>query len=589
MSKITPYPFQQRAIDAAVNWMKRNTDPCLLDLSMSSGKSVMAAFIAKKLSEFAPDKKVLILCPSASLVRQNAEKVRDICEDVSVFSSSISKSMRNQIIVATPQTFVSESKNTDHLFSCVIIDEGEGLTKAVKTIVSDLREKNPLLRCCGMTGTPYRTGEGHVYEIDVNGNLVEEAYKPYYKKSVARVSPHELIELGMATPPKVIDTTIRYDTQNIGLTSKGKLRQADIDAAFVGHGTKTSAIVNEIIQYSNDLNFRGVIIFASSIDHCKEIIASLPSYNSGMIHGGNSAAENKRIIDKFRAQEIRYLVNVNMATVGLSVDHVDFLAILRLTDSSRLYQQMLGRGMRLDKLKDFFYLADYTDNIEKLFPSGDVFSPDITGRGDKAKIKDDFICPKCNHTNNFTLRPNPDHMQYDPYGYFLDLDGERYQFEDGKFFPCHYGRRCLHVEEKGRNQFERCDHFYECKICECGQDNDIASRRCSGCGKLLIDHNNKLNYDFSAFKSDLSQIQTDIVVRMSKRATMSKSGNPMFKVFFKTPYRDFVAFFSDRVNKRFYELLADSDFKPKTVSYKKSSKTDFFTVVDFNRQEDIVR
>ena len=64
---ITPYPFQQRAIDAAVAWMKKNTEPCMLDLSMSSGKSVMAAFIAKELVNLAPDKKVLILCPSAYL------------------------------------------------------------------------------------------------------------------------------------------------------------------------------------------------------------------------------------------------------------------------------------------------------------------------------------------------------------------------------------------------------------------------------------------------------------------------------------------------------------------------------------------
>lgn len=585
MSKITPYPFQQRAINAAVNWMKRNTDPCLLDLSMSSGKSVMAAFIAKELVNLAPDKKVLILCPSASLVRQNAEKVKEICGSVSVYSSSISKSLRESIVVATPQTFISIAADIDHKFSCVIIDEGEGLTRAVKETVMALRENNPLLRCCGMTGTPYRTGEGYVYEIDEKNNIVEEVSKPYYKKCVARVSPHELINLGLATPPEIIDTSIRYETQNIELTKGGKLRQADIDAAFIGHDTKTSAIVHEIVQYSNDLKFRGVIIFAASIDHCKEIMASLPSYNSGMIHGGNSAAENKRIIDKFRAQEIRYLVNVNMATVGLSVDHVDFLAILRLTDSSRLYQQMLGRGMRLDKLKDFFYLADYTDNIEKLFPSGDVFSPDITGRGDKAKIKDDFICPKCNHTNNFTLRPNPDHMQYDPYGYFLNLDGERYQFEDGKFFPCHYGRRCLHVEEKGRNQFERCDHFYECKMCECGQDNDIASRRCSGCQALLIDPNDKLIGTFKDFKNDLSMMQTDRVINLYRKETVSVKGNPTIRVTFVTPHRKFLAFFSSKVNRKFYEMLKDPTFNPITVSYKK--KNDFFTVSDFNRQEDL--
>lgn len=584
MSKITPYPYQQRAIDAAITWMKRNTDPCLLDLSMSSGKSVIGAFIGVELTKLAVDKKVLILCPSAKLVKQNAEKVKEIHGEVSVFSSSISKSLRHQIVVATPQTFVSISESTDYLFSAVIVDEGEGLTKAVKQIIADLRAKNPYLRVCGMTGTPYRTGEGFVYEIDLKGNIVDDAYSPYYKKVVARISPHELIELGKATPPKVLDTSLSYDTQNIELTEKGKLRQSDIDAAFIGHDTKTSAIIAEVIEYTNNLNFRGVIIYASSIEHCTEIMASLPSYNSAALHGGNSAKENARIFDLFQEQKIKYLVNVNMATVGVSVDHVDFLVFMRLTESSRLYQQCLGRGMRLDDLKDFFYVADYTDNIEKLFPSGDVFSPDITGRGDKNAVKMDFTCPKCSSVNSFSMRPNPDNMVFNAEGYFLTLDGHLYEPKT----PAHYGRRCQHVHEHGKNQFERCDHFWECKICEkCGTDNDIAARKCRDCKALLIDYNDKL-IGKAIDKNDLTQIQTDRIEYFSKKKMTSKANNDMIRVTFATEYRKFVAFFSNRVNKRFYEMMTDSSFKPQTVSYKKSDKSDFFTVVDFNREADNV-
>ncbi len=30
---LEPRPYQKRAIDAAINWIKRNTEPCLLDLA----------------------------------------------------------------------------------------------------------------------------------------------------------------------------------------------------------------------------------------------------------------------------------------------------------------------------------------------------------------------------------------------------------------------------------------------------------------------------------------------------------------------------------------------------------------------------
>ena len=175
-------------------------------------------------------------------------------------------------------------------------------------------------------------------------------------------------------------------------------------------------------------------------------------------------------------------------------------------------------------------------------------------------------------------------MVYDSNGYFLNLDGERFE----PLTPAHYGRRCQHVKELGKNQFERCTYFWECKFCEeCGQDNDIAARKCSQCKALLIDYNDKLVGKFLDFKNDLSQVQTDAIDYFSKREMSSKAGNPMLRVTFSTKYRKFIAFFSNKVNRRFYEMMMDSTFRPQTVSYKKSDKTEFFTVVDFDRPQDV--
>lgn len=583
---LKPRPYQQRAIDAAINWMKKNTDGCVLDLSMSAGKSIICAFIADELVKLSNGKKVLVLCPSATLVEQNAEKYAMLNDEYSIYSASISKSLRHNVVFATPQSFIGIVDETGGEFCAVVVDEGEGITTTVKDIISTLRKKNSLLRLCAMTGTPYRTGEGWIAEIDIDGSVIEETVNPYYKKIVARVSPHELIDLGFATPPKVMGVAEKYDTSNLVLTSTGNFTQQSLDEAFVGHGKKTSAVVADVIQHSNNINARGVMLFAASIDHCNEIMASLPAYNSGVINGEMGDKHNKQVIEDFRSQKIKYLVNVNMATVGFSVDHVDIIAILRATTSSRLYQQILGRGMRLDAHKTEFLVLDYTDNIEELFPSGDVFDPEIIARGKKPSQKMDVYCPECSHCNSFSVRPNPDHMNTDSHGYFIDLSGHRFEVSEGKYMPAHFGRRCTFVKDLGRNNFERCSHFWESKECtECGHHNDIAARKCESCKALLIDHNDKITTEFAEFKNDLTQIQTDKINWFSKKTKKSKAGNPMLMVRFNTPYRDFVAFFSTRVNKKFYEMLQDSNFNPESVSYKK--KGDFFTVVDFNRKADI--
>ena len=583
-------PYQQEAVDLAIKYMRKNSFPAMLELATGSGKSIICAEIARIMTSLS-GKKVLCLCPTAELVEQNHEKYLLTGNEASIYSASIGKSLRHDVVFATEGSFKSKALEVGEQYSTVILDECHRITPTIKKIIKDMQQGNPNIRVLGMSATPFRLGTGYIYEMNEHGQLMEESVNPYFKKRLYTVGGEYLVNLGYLTKPIVGQIHAeKYNTDNIRVKANGQFDQASIDEAFVGHGKKTAGIVADVINQANIRQDKGVMFFASTVDHAKEIMASLPSYNSALVTGDTPKKERKQIIADFKAQKIKYLVNVSVLTTGFDAPHVSLIAILRATESASLLIQVVGRGLRLSEGKEDALILDYAGNIERFFPDGNLFEPQIQAYKDKPKIKDDFTCPQCSHTNTFTLRPNPDKMVYDAQGFFLNLDGERYVFDDGKQYPAHFGRRCTHIEERGLNNFERCTFFWDYKECqECGAENDIAARKCGSCKKLLIDPNNKLVGTTLDYKNDLSQIQTDIIVRMSKRATMSKSGNPMFKVFFKTPYRDFVAFFSDRVNKRFYEMLSDNNFKPKTVSYKKSSKTDFFTVVDFDRQEDVVR
>ena len=583
-----PRPYQKRAIDAAINWIKRNTEPCLLDLATAAGKSIIAALLGDEIIKMSKGKKVLCLCPDARLVKQNAEAYSLISDEYSIYSASISKSLRHNFVVATEGTFISIADKTNGEFCCVIMDEADRITNTNKKIIEILREKNPNLRVIGMTGSPWRTKEGYIYEIDLDGSVVEETTNPYYKKVVERVTPRELIESGYATPYKNIPVSEKYETENIKLNKDGSFDQKDIDHAFVGRGNKTSAVVQDIVDKANQRNARAVLIYAATIDHCYEIMESLPNYNSAMMHGGMSDKENKQAVQDLRDGKIRYLVNVGMAAVGLSINHIDIIAFLRLTESSRFYTQVLGRGMRLDEFKEDFWVLDYTANQENLFPDGDLFNPKIIAYGKKESIKSEIQCPDCHSVNSVTLRPNPDGYTFDQFGYFLDLVGERVEYE-GQHFPAHFSRRCSHVEVKGHNVFERCSYFWSSKEClECGHKNDLTARKCSECGELLIDPNTKLIAEFKAFKKDLSQVQTDAINFIRKKTIRTKSGNDGIQISFGTPERIVQVIMSNKVMPKFYDLFLNSDFAPKTITYKKSS-SGYMHIYDFNRETDIAK
>lgn len=92
---------------------------------------------------------------------------------------------------------------------------------------------------------------------------------------------------------------------------------------------------------------KGVMIFAATVEHAKEIVGLLPTEDAALITGDTPGAERDVLIENFKAQRFRYLVNVAVLTTGFDAPHVDLIAILRPTESVSLYQQIVGRGLRL--------------------------------------------------------------------------------------------------------------------------------------------------------------------------------------------------------------------------------------------------
>lgn len=88
------------------------------------------------------------------------------------------------------------------------------------------------------------------------------------------------------------------------------------------------------------------MIFAATVEHAREVTGLLPVGRAALITGETPGPERDRIIEAFKAQAYRYLVNVAVLTTGFDAPHVDLIAILRPTESVSLYQQIVGRGLR---------------------------------------------------------------------------------------------------------------------------------------------------------------------------------------------------------------------------------------------------
>lgn len=589
---MTLRPYQQQAHDAVMGWIRKTTQPCLIEAATGAGKSHLIAELAKSVFSMSK-KRVLCLAPSAELVVQNHEKYIATGEPASIFSASVGeKSLRHPVVFGTPMTVKNKIERFGKEFAMIVIDEAHGVTPTILHIVDQIREKNPNVRVVGMTATPYRMGSGYIFRNWPDGRPVGEdrAREPYFFQLVDRITARQLIDMDFLTPPVLGQLNAEaYHTLHMQLDAKGNFDAAEVDRAFVGHGRKTAAIIADVVSQSKDR--QGVMIFAATVQHAYECLASLPPELSAIVTGTTPKEERKALLKAFKARKIKYLVNVSVLTTGFDAPHVDVIAILRATESAGLLQQIVGRGLRLEKGKTDCLILDYAENVERHCPDGDIFAPEIKvskGGGGSGVIE--CLCPDCGTKQEFAARQNDAGYECDEVGYFIDLDGNRIPSDFGDI-PAHHGRRCQHTYVVN-NAIHRCGYRWTFKECpSCLVDNDIAARYCHSCKAEIVDPNEKLKSDFKALKKDPTRTQTDDVVTFDVAETISRAGKEMLRVDVTTPYRSF-SFWISKSPTNNYQLADKEKLErlngraPKTVTYKKDADSGFYRVLGYNRPKD---
>lgn len=525
-------PYQQEATDAALEWIKRCTEPALIEAPTGAGKSLVASAIAGGYLALSGGKrKVLVTAPTGKLVEQNYAKWLATGNPASIYSASAGrKDMHHQVVFGTPGTIVNGITHFAGQVGMVIMDEAHGLTPTMHKIIDRLREGNKHLRVVGMTATPYRLGRGYIYESHyLRGRVPDDQTKnPYFRQLVYTIDAHHLIECGYLTVPLIghHDEEINYDTSGLVLNRMGQWDDESVNRAFVGKGRLTSQICANFVEKTR--RRMGVMIFAATRQHAKEIADSLPPQWTGVVTGDYTTKQNEATLERFERREIKYLISVEMLTTGFDAPHVDAIVIMRMTESAGLLTQIMGRGLRLHPDKADCLMLDYCGAIEKHFPDGDLFAPEIRAFG--ASVGEKNIpaeCPTCGHVNLFSGRKNDAEYPVNQFGYYEDLAANPIMAPDGITpMPAHYGRRC-EGESFVAGLLERCGYRWSCKVCpECQAENDIAAKYCSECRAEIIDPNEKLRLEEVKMQTDPFRLRVEQCGGIKVTHWPGKEGKP---------------------------------------------------------------
>jgi len=457
--------YQQQAVNNAVHFFQKTREPAVIVLPTGAGKSLVIAELARIAKG-----RVLVLAHVKELVEQNYEKYKSYGLDAGIFSASLGKKDWNhktifggiQSVARAPDEFFND-------FSLLVIDEchrvaEEGSTQ-YQDVIKKLQERNPNLCILGLTATPYRLGLGWIYQYSNLGEI-KTTQNRFFKKCVYELPLSYMIKNQYLTIPVKVDIPVTcYDFSE--LTEKGRMyTTAEVEEILKSQKRLTPLIIKNIIDIAERFNREGVMIFSASVKHAEEILSYLPEGEARLVVGDTEMADRNQIIEDFKKKKIKYLVNVSVLTTGFDAPHVDVIAILRPTESNSLYQQIVGRGLRLSPGKKDCYILDYTGM------GHDIYKPEVS---DKRPTKDSvpvwIPCPKCGFENTFWGKLN----------------------DDGDIIE-HYGRTCRGGKQDPKTlEIIPCGYRFRLKLCHhCGAENDLTARACEKCNAVLVDADAKL-------------------------------------------------------------------------------------------------
>jgi DNA repair protein RadD len=491
-------PYQQEAVDRTLKYFRKRRSPAVIVLPTGAGKSLVIAELAKIAIG-----RVLVLAHVKELVEQNHLKYESYGLKAGIYSAGLNqKDSAQKVIFGSIQSVAKANDDFFTDFTLLVIDEchrvGLEPDSQYAKVIKRLKLNNQRICILGLTATPYRLGLGWIYNYALRGEVKTQELR-FFKHCIYDLPLQYMIRNQYLTPPVKVNIPVTsYDFSEL-IESGQSYTMAQLEEVLHRQRRLTPLIIKNIIDITDSYQRQGVMIFSSTVKHAQEIMGSLPPGQARLVLGSTELTERDQIVNDFKRRAFKYLVNVSVLTTGFDAAHVDVIAILRPTESTSLYQQIIGRGLRLDTDKKDCLVLDYTGM------GHNIFSPEI---GEKKTASESVAvqvpCPECGFVNDF-------------WG-IVDEEGNVLE---------HFGRTCRGGKTNPDTyELTPCGYRFRFKLCtQCGTQNDISARECRSCGSVLIDPDEKLK---QARLSKDAHVLTPDSIEMLER--FDKNGNPYLQV-----------------------------------------------------------
>lgn len=349
VEEIQPRGAQIEALYALQNTRANNYRKALIQAATGTGKTYLAAFDSR------PFKRVLFVAHRQEILEQAASSFRKVRPYDSIgFYNASEKNLHADLVFASIFSLSGAVLQPGVLkpdaFDYVVIDEFHHAAAAsYTTLLAYLKPKFLL----GLTATPERMDGRSVYALcDYN--------VPY------TIDLKSAINRGLLVPFRYYGI---YDKTDYSAMRRSNSRFVvqDLEDAYTKDDERTRLILRHYQKYRS----RAAMGFCASRVHAlymarsfsrQGIKAAAVYSDSGHVAG---SMDRHEALEALRNGSLQVIFCVDMFNEGVDVDFLDLVMFLRPTESTTIFLQQLGRGLRLAPNKSHLTVLDFIGNYDK--------------------------------------------------------------------------------------------------------------------------------------------------------------------------------------------------------------------------------
>lgn len=362
---IRPNTMQKQALSNLRGLRARGADKGLVISATGTGKTFLSAF---DVNQFSPDR-VLFIVHREQILNKAKEDYKKILSgpdsDYGVLSGS-HKDLDAKYLFATIQTLSKESVYSQFIeehFDYILIDEVHKAGAASYHKVIDYFSPKFLL---GMTATPERTDGFNIFEL-FDYNIAYE------------IRLQEALEEDMLCPFHYFGVT--------DFEKNGTMISEETDFSQLVEEDRVNFLLEKLGYYGCSRNKPKGLVFCSRKKEAKAL-ADLFNANgmaSTYLSGEDSLDKRESEVGRLEKGDISYIFTVDIFNEGIDIPKLNQVVMLRNTQSSIIFIQQLGRGLRKDPSKEYVTVIDFIGNYKNNYLIPMALSGDVSRNKNKVR------------------------------------------------------------------------------------------------------------------------------------------------------------------------------------------------------------